>query len=130
MREDSRFFKADDPFGRTWTVEFRWLQNAISIRHADAVDLRYYLSAEGEERREAVIALPHPLLTAEAARLGRQMTDAWCLHLASAHLEGMIRNWEDMDKSIVTLSPAIIAREAAAMARADAERDEAARLRR
>ena len=50
MPENYRRFSVNDPFGRTWDVEFRWQQNAISIRHADAIDCKYYISA-GEERR-------------------------------------------------------------------------------
>ena len=63
MLQNPRAFQATDLFGRTWSVEFRWLQNAISIRHADAVDLKYFLSSD-EERREIVLALPHAELQA------------------------------------------------------------------
>ena len=45
-----------DPFGRLWQAEFRWHQNAISIRHCDAVDCKYHLSCE-DEKREVVVAL-------------------------------------------------------------------------
>ena len=103
MTEDFRRFAVTDPFSREWQVEFRWLQNAISIRHADAVDCKYFLSCGGEER-EIVIALPHPLLTALARELGRELTDSWCLRLAGLHLRQMITTWEDMERGIVTLS--------------------------
>jgi len=102
MPQNSRAFEAVDPFGRVWNVEFRWLQNGISIRHADTVDLKYYLTGP-DVKREIVIALPHADLVQAARRLGRELKDAWCLHLASRHLERMIRTWEDMDKTIVTL---------------------------
>jgi hypothetical protein len=42
----------------------------------------------------------------------------------------MIRNWEDMDKTIVTLTAAELGKEAAMQAQAVAERNEAAVLRR
>lgn len=103
MLENPRAFQATDPFGRRWSVEFRWLQNAISIRHADAVDLKYFLSSD-EERREIVLALPHAELQATPQKSGRELTDAYCLHIASLHLRDMIRTWADMDKTIVTLS--------------------------
>ena len=103
MLENPRSFQVKDPFDRTWTVEFRWLQNAISIRHADAVDLKYFV-ANDEEKREIVLALPHQELVALAKQAGRALTDSWCLHLGSLHLAEMIRTWEDMDKTIVTLS--------------------------
>jgi hypothetical protein len=42
MADNSRRFEAGpDPFGRTWQVEFRWLQTGISIRHADTVDVKF-----------------------------------------------------------------------------------------
>ena len=58
MSENLRRFSVNDPFGRCWDAEFRWQQNAISIRHADAIDCKYYVST-GEERRELVVSLPH-----------------------------------------------------------------------
>jgi hypothetical protein len=115
MPVQPRSFQAVDPFGRTWSVEFRWLQNAISIRHADSVDLKYYLD-NGEEKLELVLAFPNPALASAAAGLGREVTDAWCLRLGALHLERMVATWEDMEKSIVTLSPADLARHAASLA--------------
>jgi hypothetical protein len=127
MLENPRTFQATDPFGRTWSVEFRWLQNAISIRHADAVDLKYFLTSD-EEKREIVLAFPHADLLAIAAHSGRELTDSWCLHMASLHLREMIRNWEDMDKGIVTLSPRDLERHAALLAKAVEETRESVRI--
>lgn len=121
MRPDFRHFTVTDPFGRTWDVEFRWLQNAISIRHADTVDCKYYLS-NGEEKFERVVALPHALLIEEAAKQGREVADSWCLRIAGLHIEHMISTWEDMDKAIVTLPRVELERHAAAVAAADGER--------
>jgi hypothetical protein len=99
MPENFRRFSANDPFGRTWDVEFRWQQNAISIRHADAIDCKYYLST-GEERRELVVSLPHAALLAAASEAGRELTDAWVIRLAGLHVRRMISSWEDLDKVI------------------------------
>lgn len=101
MREQLRNFQVSDPFGRAWNVEFRWLQNAISIRHADTVDVKYYIT-DGDERRELVVALPHPHLLKLCTEQGRPMTDAWCLRLGAAHLRHMVSTWADMDKTLVT----------------------------
>ncbi len=106
MLENFRQFDVTDPFGRVWKAVFRWQQNAISIRHCDAVDCKYYLSSEGEDPREAVVCLMHPDLLSVAAARGRDLTDAWCLRLAGLHLQKMISTWEDMDKSIATASRA------------------------
>ena len=42
-----RFQAGPDPFGRTWEVEYRWLQTGISIRHADTVDVKFILWIAG-----------------------------------------------------------------------------------
>jgi hypothetical protein len=98
-----RFDTGPDPFGRTWVVEFRWQQNGISIRHSDSVDVKFQL-IHGEDAEEKVIALMHPHLLQLSARLGRPLTDAWCMKLAGLHLKEMIETDRDMDKTIVTPS--------------------------
>jgi hypothetical protein len=103
MQDQLRRFQATDPFGRAWEVEFRWLQNGISIRHADTVDCKYYIT-DGQEKREIVIALSHPELTTLAKGRSRGLTDPWCMSLAALHLRRVISNWEDMDKTIITPS--------------------------
>ncbi len=121
MRENYRRFDVNDPFGRTWDVEFRWLQNAISIRHADAVDCKYYIGTAGEEKREMVVALPHAALVEVANGHKRALTDAWCMKLAGMHLDYLISTWEDMEKTIVNPTPVDLARYASLIEEADAE---------
>lgn len=101
--ENFRRFEATDPFGRNWQVEFRWQQNAISIRRADAVDVKFELT-QGEDEVEKVIALPHPALVAAAKKLGRAVTDAWVARLAALHIKEMIATDRDMEKTLVTAS--------------------------
>ena len=104
MTENFRRFEAGpDPFGRTWQVEYRWQQTAISIRHSDSVDVKFQIM-NGEEVHEKVIALVHPDLLALSRKAGRPLTDAWCMKLAALHLIHMIRTDEDMDKTLVTTS--------------------------
>lgn len=109
-----RQFEVTDPFGRPWQVEFRWQQNAISIRHCDAVDCKYYLSG-GDEKRELVVALMHAELQALASAQGRDLTDSWCMGLAAMHVRHMLSTWEDMDKTIATVGPAALAQYASAI---------------
>jgi len=105
MTQNFRNFETGpDPFGRSWKVEFRWQQNAISIRHADAVDVKWTIACEGEEQ-EKVIALPHPALLKLSKDTGRELTDSWCMKIAGRHLIQMIATWEDMDKTLITVSP-------------------------
>ena len=111
MLENSRRFAAGpDPFGRTWQVEFRWLQTGISIRHADTVDVKFVLWTEGpekdqqEQKQEKVIALPHPHLLTLSAETGHALTDPWCMRLAAQHLKHMIESGEDLEKTLVTLT--------------------------
>jgi hypothetical protein len=105
-----RFQAGPDPFGRLWEVEFRWLQTGISIRHADTVDVKFQLWTEGEPRQEKVLALPHPALLALSRETGHDLTDPWCLKLAATHLIAMIESGEDLEKTLVTLSPADLLR--------------------
>ena len=53
-----QFEAGPDPFGRKFQVYFKWLQTAISIRHADTVDVKFVLeddggSADAEDHRAA-----------------------------------------------------------------------------
>ncbi len=113
MADNFRRFQAGpDPFGRTWEVEFRWLQTGISIRHADTVDIKFIVWTEGEPKQEKVLALPHPDLLTLSGHTGHPLTDPWCLKLAALHLRHMIESGEDLEKTLVTLSPADLERAA------------------
>ena len=106
MTDQSRLFQAGpDPFGRMWNVQFRWLQTGISIRHADTVDVKFFVTPEGGQPEEKVIALPHPALLEVTSRQNRKLSDTYCLRLAAAHMRHMIESFEDVDKTLVTLSP-------------------------
>ena len=106
MTDQSRLFQAGpDPFGRMWNVQFRWLQTGISIRHADTVDVKFFVTPEGGQPEEKVIALPHPALLEVTSRQNRKLSDTYCLRLAAAHIRHMIETLEDVDKTLVTLSP-------------------------
>ena len=106
MTDQSRRFQAGpDPFGRMWDVQFRWLQTATSIRHADTVDVKFFATPEGGEPEEKVIALPHPALLELVAQSGRKLTDAYCMRLAAAHLRWMVETSVDMEKTLITLTP-------------------------
>jgi|SRR3954466_10153262 hypothetical protein len=105
MSDQTRLFEAGpDPFGRMWKVQFRWLQTGISIRHADTVDVKFWVSSDGGEPEEKVIALPHPALL-QLTENGRKLTDPLCMRLAAAHLKHMIETSEDMEKTVITVSP-------------------------
>jgi hypothetical protein len=104
MIENFRRFEAGpDPFGRVWQIEFRWLQNAITIRHSDSVDVKFSLY-QGEDRYEKVVSLYHPDLLALSAKANRPLTDPWCMKLAALHLQHMIETDKDMDKTLVSPS--------------------------
>ena len=103
MRNFRRFECGPDPFGRTWKVEFKWLQTAISLRHADTVDVKFVLR-DGDTRVQKTIALPHVDLLQLSKRTGQPLTDAWCSRLAALHLKRIIETGEDMEKDLVTIS--------------------------
>ncbi|HEX4227916.1 MAG TPA: hypothetical protein VHZ07_04555 [Bryobacteraceae bacterium] len=124
MSDQSRLFEAGpDPFGRMWKVQFRWLQTGISIRHADTVDVKFFVSSEGLPIEEKVIALPRAFLLKLTSDSGRKLTDPLCMRLAAVHVRHMIETSEDMDKTLVTMLPEELAnyfdqlRETAALSR-------------
>ena len=98
-----RHFTAPDLFGAPIEVEFRWIQNGISIRHADTVDVKFEIMMEGR-REERVLALPHPHLLRVAAATGHPITDPWCSRMAALHLKYMIESGDDFEKALVTLT--------------------------
>ena len=101
--ENYRNFTVTDAFGATCRVEFRWQQNAISIRHADAIDVKFHVETGGLEE-EKVISLPHPLLLKLSKANGRVLSDPWVSKLAAAHLASMLKTGEDVEKKLVTMS--------------------------
>ena len=118
MLENFRRFQAGpDPFGRTWEVEYRWLQTGISIRHADTVDVKFILwttddtnAADYEPKQEKVIAMSHPALLELSQETGHALTDPWCAKLAAQHLTYMIESGEDLEKVLVTATMAALRR--------------------
>lgn len=105
MSDNPRSFEiGPDPFGRTWQVRFQWLQNGISIRHADTVDVKFSLSAPGEPGQEKVVAFNHAHLLAAINKSGGTLSDAWCLKMGGMHLRHMVESFEDMDKALVDVS--------------------------
>jgi hypothetical protein len=103
MSENYRAFEVGpDPFGATWQVEFRWSQNAISIRHADTVDVKFEITS-GAIHEEKIIALPHKDLLHAAHETGTAVTDPWVHRIAAAHLRKMIESGEDIEKTLVTV---------------------------
>ncbi len=112
-----QFEAGPDPFGRKFQVFFKWLQTAISIRHADTVDVKFVLEDESAGRTEKTIALPHPALLAVSREIGRKMDDAWCARLAELHLLHLVETGEDIEKDLVTVTPADLKTYAAEIAR-------------
>jgi hypothetical protein len=101
-----RFQAGPDPFGRTWEVEFRWLQTGISIRHADTVDVKFIVwlaGADGakQEMQERIIAMPHPALLKLSEESGHALTDPWCTRLAARHLAYSYESGEDLEKALI-----------------------------
>ncbi len=99
-----KFEAGPDPFGKVWQVEFGWLQTGIAIRHADTVDVKFFLS-DGAQTVEKVVALPHAELLELSQSRHRPLTDPWCSRLAALHIRQMIETGEDFDKTLVTVDP-------------------------
>jgi len=110
------FQAGPDPFGRKYQVLFKWLQTAISLRHADTVDVKFVLVDEDGARAEKTIAIPHADLGHASAQLGRPFDDPWCSRIAAMHLLHLVETGEDMEKDLVTLSLADTVRYSQALA--------------
>jgi hypothetical protein len=114
-----QFEAGPDPFGRKFQVYFKWLQTAISLRHADTVDVKFILEEEGGPGVEKTIALQHADLVRLERETGRKIDDPWCARLAALHLLHLIETGEDVEKDLVTVSFPDLQRYAAALASAD-----------
>jgi hypothetical protein len=98
-----QFEAGPDPFGRKFQVMLKWLQTAISIRHADTVDVKFVLVDDNGGRTEKTIALQNADLITVARETGRKIDDPWCGRLAALHLLRLIETGEDMEKDLVTV---------------------------
>jgi hypothetical protein len=119
MQNYREFEAGPDPFGRKYQVLFKWLQTAISIRHADTVDVKFILVDENQVRTEKTIALQHADVLRLAKEIGRPVDDPWCARLAEAHVLYLISTGEDMEKSLVTVPYADLQRYAQSLARSE-----------
>src|SRR5215813_10750479 len=104
MMNYRQFEAGPDPFGRKFQVLLKWLQTAISIRHADTVDVKFVLLDEAGARSEKTIALQHADLVRLSKETGRTMDDPWCGRLAQQHLLYLVATGEDMEKALVTVA--------------------------
>jgi hypothetical protein len=99
------FEAGPDPFGRKFQVLFKWMQTAISLRHADTVDVKFLLIDENGARTQKTVALPHADLLRVSRESKRTMDDAWCSRIAAMHLQHLVETGEDMEKDLVTVIP-------------------------
>jgi hypothetical protein len=97
------FEAGPDPFGRKFQVLFKWMQTAISLRHADTVDVKFLLIDENGGQTQKTIALPNADLLRVSRELNRPMDDAWCSRIAAAHLLHLVETGDDMEKDLVTV---------------------------
>ena len=104
MQNFRQFEAGPDPFGRKFQILFKWMQTAISLRHADTVDVKFILVDDQGGRTEKTIALPHADLFRVAAEAGRKVDDPWCSRLGAMHLRRLVETGEDMEKDLVTVS--------------------------
>lgn len=116
-----QFEAGPDPFGRKFQVMLKWLQTAISIRHADTVDVKFILVDDDGRETAKTIALPHADLVKVSKESGRAMDDPWCARLAATHLLHLVETGEDMEKNLVTVALPELRRYAGELARGERE---------
>ena len=97
------FQAGPDPFGRTYNVQLKWMQTAISIRHSDTIDVKFILRTDGETSQKT-IAMQHADLLKLARETSQALTDPWCSRLAAQHLLNLVSTGEDLEKDLVTVS--------------------------
>jgi hypothetical protein len=114
-----QFEAGPDPFGKKYQVLFKYLLTAISIRHADTVDVKFVLVDDAGGRSEKTIALPHADLQHVSREGARLMDDPWCARLAEMHLLYLVSTGEDMEKDLVTVAHADLKRYADEIARSE-----------
>ena len=119
MQNFRDFEAGPDPFSRKFQVFFKWLQTAISLRHADTVDVKFVLVDPDGGRAEKTIAIPHADLCRVSNDLSRPFDDPWCSRIAAMHLMHLIETGEDMEKDLVTLNPSDLTRYATALAESE-----------
>ena len=112
-----QFEAGPDPFGRKFQVFLKWLQTAISLRHADTVDVKFVLVDEAGANSEKTIALQHAELLRLSKEMGRPLDDPWCGRLAQMHLLHLVATGEDMEKPLVTVPYADLQEYAGALRR-------------
>lgn len=115
-----RQFEVADPFGVKWSVLFKWMQTAISLRHSDCVDTKFVLGEEGGTQIEKVISISHPDLLKLSQETGTPVTDAWVSRLAALHLKHVVETGEDLEKALIDVPYARLKQHARALEKAAA----------
>jgi hypothetical protein len=111
--DDTSFEVVSEITDERFRVEFRWLQTAISLRHADAVDVRF--SVNGQSK---TLALPHAALERSCRNAGIPLTDPLCRAVAARRLEIALRTGMDAEKDLITLTPEQVEEQVGALVRA------------
>ena len=96
-----QFEAGPDPFGRKFQVFFKWLQTAISLRHADTVDVKFVLEDEDGGKIEKTIALGNADLLRLSRETSRALDDPWCARLAAMHLLHLVSTGEEIGRAHV-----------------------------
>ena len=102
------FSLGPDPFGRTWHVQLKYLQTAISIRHSDSVDVCFILESGGNlnaKRLIRTVVIPHAEIRAWSHKTGGQISDPWCSRIAYSKLSDSLLTGEDIDKEYLVVTP-------------------------
>jgi len=103
--ENFRDFEAGpDPFGRTWHVQFKYLQTGISIRHSDSVDVCFILDDGESPLNKKTVVIQNADIRAYAARTGRPVSDPWCSRIAMCKLRYVIETAEDLEKDYLPVT--------------------------
>jgi hypothetical protein len=76
--------------GEVHHVRFSHLWNAISTRHSDTVDTKFFVNGRG-----VIVALAHPGLVRFAAAAGRNLTDREASFVAAEYLRSRLQEEDE-----------------------------------
>jgi len=83
--------------GTVFQCHFVFLQNAISLRHSDTIDVRFLVNG-----KRITVALPHVAFGEYARRAGAVLTDDQAAAVAALYLTESLENGGDVENMAVS----------------------------
>lgn len=89
--------------GEVYRCRFSHLWSAISTRHSDTLDAKFFVNG-----RPVVVSLALPAFVAFRERVGRDLSDREASHIAAAYLKDCLEQDRDADRAEIQVDSASI----------------------